>query len=204
MQLPKTEARCLKNETRGVQGISALAINNVPFLKPRETDESRRKSWGRWQMRFESVAAVWVSKAQRHQKMLDFSSSIRYARMSKPSTGGPQPCQALCPIRQNIAFAKETRMPAESLVSLVGLKPPGWLSRTGFGPLSGLKLSQKPAFLTCSFNQKNEKLQTHSEQMEQPQMGTGEVCYNWPKTQHMKEMKKCSSLNVRSAILDKK
>lgn len=91
--------------------------------------------------------------------------------MSKPRTGGPQPCQALC-------VAKETRMPAESLVSLVGLKPPGLLSKTGFGPLGGLDLNQKPAFLTYSFNQKNEKLQTHSEQMEQPQTGTGEVCYN--------------------------
>lgn len=148
-----------RNKRRLRLAISALAINNVPFLKPRETDESQRKSWGRWQTRFWSVAAVWVSEAQLPQRMLDFSSIIRYARMSKPSPGGPQPCQALWPITQNIAFAKETGIPAESLVSLVRLKPTWIVVEVGLG---GLNLNQNPAFLTYSFNQKNEKLQTHS------------------------------------------
>lgn len=104
--------------------ISTLAINNVPFLKPRDWWVTMwEESWGRWQTPFESVPTVWVSEAQLPQRMLDFSSFIRYARMSKPSPRGPQPCQVLCPIRQNIAFAKETWIPAESLISLVGLKP---------------------------------------------------------------------------------
>lgn len=55
-------------------------------------------------------------------------------------------------------------------------------------PPRGLNLNQKPAFLLHSFNQKNEKLQTHPQQVEESQLGTEEVCYSWPKTERMKEL----------------
>lgn len=109
-----------------------------------------------------------------------------------------------CPNPVVEGHSPETRIPAESWKPRLwwDSNPPGLSLRTGFWPLGGLELNQKPAFLPYSFNQENEKLQTHSQQMEQPQMGTEEVCYSWPKTEYVKEMQqfKCEVCNIRQTL----